>query len=831
MSSRNFAAIDSLDTLKALVQKLQADGQPIGFDIETGYYGPNVDKGALFVDWDQQFTCGFSITNDPTWARYVPLAHDHDTNLPEADAWEIVKPLLETMPVVCHNAKFEMRNLRALERKGRGPNINLNVSADSALQSYVWSQFQWHGLKYLTKEIFGYDQAHISTLFPDVAKKHLKALRFNVLQLNQEVIDYACDDAVWTLALDRWFAPKIASSSGRKFIYDLEMRVMPMVADMEDGGHAVDWEELNMALAFAEPFKAQMIESTRKLFAQMGEGIGVQLDTTNLNLNSAPQMRKLLYEDLGLEVTRMTKGSDKNPPQPSTDKIALEGLSRKHIPVKKLVEVKQVGNLAGRLKKWSSEYSIAYDARVHASFNQVAGGDFGGDNEGAAIGSGRFSANDPAIQQLPKRWCWTTLPNPDVNNKEHMAVLREKTEFGKHYWEGNFRDFMVAGPGCSLLGFDYSQIELRALAGLSGEPSLLAAFNEGRDIHTETASMMLGIPADQVTSKERGKGKTINFGIVYGMGAQLLAEQLAISEAEAQALLDQYKSAFTKVDGWMKEQKNRGLSLGFVETYYGRKVTLWDLQSPNRQVRSKGERLCINAPVQGTAADIMKIAMVRARNALIERGWWMTKVRVVNNIHDALLFEFDNDINPAELRALLEPQVVLDINGFPKIVVDWEIGKKWGSNKKWEDETPVFDEAAGHWTLAEETELGASADSVSEDELDALAEAEEALENSFMAVVNEQAAAVAPPEPELLIVEVTDMPSKEQFDTFLAFMQAHEGTNVVTFKTPDGEVELTNFPTGITMEHAGRVSLLLGGASVRQKINATTDELSEGLEL
>ena len=811
---------------------MQADGQPLGFDIETGYHGPNLDKGSLFVDWDQQFTCGFSITNDPTWARYVPIAHDHEENLPEADVWEIVKPLLETLPVVAHNAKFEMRNLRALERKGRGPNINLNVTADSALQSYVWSQFQWHGLKHLTKEIFGYEQAPISSLFPDVKKNALKALRFNVLMLNQQVIDYACDDAVWTLALDRWFMPKIRSNADRERIYKIEMAIMPMVADMEDGGHAVDWEELNAALAYAEPFKAQMIESTRKLFSQMGEGIGLQLDTTNLNLNSAPQMRKLLYEDLGFEVTRMTKGSDKTPPQPSTDKIALEALSRKHTAVKKLVEVKQVGNLAGRLKKWSTEYSIAYDARVHASFNQVAGGDFGGDNEGAAIGSGRFSANDPAIQQLPKGWAWTTLPNPDVTNPEHMAVLREKTEFGKHYWEGNFRDFMIAAPGCSLLGFDYSQIELRALAGLAQEPSLLNAFNEGRDIHTETASMMLGIPSEEVTKAQRGKGKTINFGIVYGMGAQLLAEQLAITEAEAEALLEQYKSAFTKVDDWMNKMKRQGLGLGFVETFYGRKVTLWDLQSPNRKQRSKADRLCINAPVQGTAADMMKIAMVRCRNALMERGWWMTKVRVVNNIHDALLFEFDNDINPQELRDLLTPCVVLEVPTFPKIVVDWELGKKWGSNKAWKDDlTPVFDTEADHWTL-ESDELGSTAQSISEDEIADIEEQAEAIfESAHVAVVHEQVKEVTPPDPELLIVEVTDMPSKDQFDSFINFMVAHEGTNVVTFKTPDGSVELTNYPTGITMEHAGRVSLLLGGASVRQKINATTDQLSEGLEL
>jgi DNA polymerase-1 len=282
-------------------------------------------------------------------------------------------------------------------------------------------------------------------------------------------------------------------------------------------------------------------------------------------------------------------------------------------------------------------------------------------DSGEAVGSGRFSANDPSIQQSPKTWRWSTFLDVDPRNPEHWKEVVARSDFGEHYWEGNFRDFLIASPDSYLLTFDYSQIELRMLAGLAAEPYLIEAFKQRRDIHTATASLMLGMEESRVSSEDRSKGKTINFGIVFGMGAKLLAEQLAISVPEAEALLAQYMSAFTNVGDWIERQKRFGLAAGFVTTHFGRKVTLWDLQSQNFVIRGRGERLCVNAAVQGTAADAMKISMVKIRNAMERVGWWGKEVKMVNNVHDFLIFDVSNSVYPNVLREMLVPCVEWDV--------------------------------------------------------------------------------------------------------------------------------------------------------------------------
>lgn len=791
--AKNYGLITTDEALQSLVDKLLAEGKPVGFDVETGYEGPDRKKGSLDVDWDAQFVCGFSITNSPDWARYVPVAHDY---IQMPNAWEIIRPVLEQLPVIAHNMKFERRNLRALERKGRGKNININVLGDSVLQSYVLAEHQWHSLKKLTKAIFDHDQAEISTLFPDTPQNKMESLRFNVLDASDpEVYSYACEDAVWCLALHDYFAPRVEAHPKRKWIYNLEMKTMDLLCDMEDAGHAVDWEALNEAYTFAAPFEERMIDAARRGLSDLtGE------DQSALNLGSSLQMRKVLYEDMGLSTTRKTKKGEL-----STDATALEALSREYIPIKKVLESREVKNLAGRLKKWSTDYSLSHDDRVHASFNQVV------ENTGAGIGSGRFSANDPSIQQLPKEWRWATYQAKglDIWDEEngHWDAIKKKGTYGKEWWGGNFRDFLIAADGCYLLFFDYSQVELRCLAGLSQEPYLIDAFNRGVDIHTATAAMMLGKTIEQVTKKDRAKGKTINFGIVFGMGAKLLAEQLGIEIYEAEDLLDQYMSAFTNVSGWIAKQKAEGKHYGFVETHFGRKVTLWDLQSEFRSIQGKGERLTVNAPVQGTAADIMKISMLRAQKALIDKGWWMTKVRLINNVHDALTFEVDNDVDPWELRNLLLPCVSWTIPTFPEIVADWEIGQAWGSANPWKNEEVALID--GTWQIVKPE--------LTETEPDIQVEPEPEPENL--------------PPAEDLIVELTAMPLSVAFGRFIDMLKENPGDTLVTLTTPEGTVDLEKYRTSLTPENQPEISMLMGGAKVYHPAKVDVSEMAEGLEL
>lgn len=818
MTSRNFSLTTSLDALKALIDKLMAEEKIIGFDLETGYYGANRKKGSLDIDWDQQFVSGFSITNHETWARYVPVAHEVGDNLPEEQTWELMKPVLETLPSLAHNAKFEIRNLRALERKSRGPRIDLNVLSDTAVESYVLAQYQRHGLKSLVKEVFGYDQPELKNLFPGAKQKDLDALRFSVLDTRDpKVVEYACEDAVWPLKLHEQFWPLLQAQ--RPLMLDIELRILRVVADMEDAGHAVDWDAIQHALVVGVPFEEEMKASAKDLLSQMaGE------DLSGMNLASTPQMRDVLYTKIGLTTTRRT---DKG--ELSTDAQALEALSREHPAVKKVLEVREVHNLTNRLNKWLTEYAGAYDERVHPSFNQVAAHNITGGDGSQAPPSGRFSANDPAIQQLPKEWRWTIYPKVDPWNPEHWEQVLDRTTFGKHHWQGNFRNFLVAAPGCYLLGFDYGQIELRVLAGLSKEPSLLEAFNQDRDVHTLTSALMLGIPVEQVTEKTRAKGKTINFALIYGLSEQSLAERLAISYIEAEQLYQQYFNAFTLVTGWIADQKDKGRNQGYVETAFGRKVTIWEFGLRGQQ--SKAERLCVNAPCQGTAADIMKIAMLRTAKALTERGWWMSHVRMVNNIHDALVFEVSNEINPAELRALLQEAVVWDVvapdgTTFPKIKADWEIGQLWGSSRRWKDEPVEF--VNGAWQLVTEDAP------VEMRHCEGCGEDYNAFEESHAGHEQQK-----PPEPvreeeppDVLIVEMTDMPDDAEFTAFLELLRGHPGPAVVTLRTPEGEVDLAKYGTCLTPENQGEISMLLGGARVYRPIEQIdVGAFTEGIEL
>jgi len=792
MSSRNYAVVTSLEGLQALIEKLLADGTVVGFDVETGYLGPDREKGSVDIDWDQQFVAGFSITNSQDWARYVPLCHDNGTNVPEREAWEMLKPVLETLPTIAHNLKFEARNLRALERKGRGPRIDIFKGGyyDSMVESYVLSKYQRHGLKDLVKAVFDHDQPTLKSLFPGLADTRMKYIRFNTLEITPEVTQYTCEDSIWTLGLHDFFWPQVQQ---RRFIMDLEMKTVELLCDMEDAGHAVDWDALREQEVYGAPFKEAMTEAARAALTKMVPGT----DFSTLNLNSSPQMREALYGVIGLKTTRTTKSGAL-----STDAIALESLSRQHPAVKKVLEVREVANLSSRLTKWSHQYSQAWDSRVHASFNQVV------------VPSGRFSANDPSIQQLPKDWRWSIFPKVDCWEPDHWAEVTSRAAFGKHYWNGNFRDFLVAEPGAYLLSFDYSQVELRALAGLSQEPALLKSFREGIDVHTMTTALMLGKNPEDIDHKTRQIGKTMNFALLYGMGAESLAQRLAISETEAERLYEQYFSAFSNVTAWMSDMKKVGMAQGYVETYWKRKVTLWDLQSKNPKMRSKGERLCVNAPVQGTAADIMKVAMLRSKAALERKGWWMTKVRMINNLHDALTFEATNDIHPEELRTLLRECVVLEIPKFPKLRVDWELGLRWGSSAKWADEQPV-EIVNGVWQpISEEAEEHTEAPVV----------LQEISYDEPVPEVEEQ---------KILYVElISGLPKKGDWEKFLSMVQEHPGDSVICLKTPSGEeLHMEKTPTSLTPHDEKSVSRLLGGARVYYEQAVDISELSRGLAL
>jgi DNA polymerase-1 len=689
----DYRAITTMDGLKRFLDTQWAAvhaGHPLGFDVETGYTGPAKRKASLDVDNPNQFVVGFSLTDSLTMARYVPLRHDFADNLDPETVWTEVKPLLEAATLVAHNWVFEARNLRALERKGHGPAIHLDWrhAQDTMIQSYVLSETRLHGLKSLTQERYGYEQAHIETLFPDKMTAEAQAcLRFNVLDVNPAVVNYVCDDVCWALRLDRDLRQRCEDE--RDMVYKLERQILGILVDMTETGVAVDWDGISTDAARFDFFYQQMENRTRRLFEE-----AAGRDLTTLNFRSPTQMRQLLFEDLGLHSTRTTKADKNGETRLSTDETALEALRHQHPAVDQLLKYRQCKKMGEWLDLWSG-LRTSHDERVHPTLNQVR------------VQSGRFASDAPNVQNISKHFWFTVVdrdPEQFPPGKDGDAAFTDHVRAtgtnGIDYWEGSPRDYLVASPGYTLLSFDYKAAEMRVLAGLAAEPYLIAAFREGRDPHITAASLAFKVPFDQVTPTQRQGAKAVNFGLIFGQGAQGLADGLGISKDEAQKIIDAYFAAFTQVDRWFAETKSAAYRNGYVTSWLGRKSTLWDLQSESRAVQSKAERMMINIPVQGGAADYCKLAMVQSRRVLTEHGWWADKVRLLMNQHDSLVFEVHSSLYLREVRDILQPAVSFPLGSFfpalPPMDVDWELGQRWGSVKKFDDEPEAAEPQPDH---------------------------------------------------------------------------------------------------------------------------------------
>jgi DNA polymerase-1 len=224
-------------------------------------------------------------------------------------------------------------------------------------------------------------------------------------------------------------------------------------------------------------------------------------------------------------------------------------------------------------------------------------------------------------------------------------------------------------------------VELRVLAGLSGEPALVKAFNNNDDVHQMTAALMFSIPFDQVTEEQRSIGKTINFSLLYGQGPKGMSERMGISIDEAKAFLQKYFAIYSSVKSWVDKQTKDGVAHGRTMSKFGRIHPIWALESDKPAIRANGERLCVNAPVQGGAADIMRIAMIRCTNAL-KKSPLRGRVHLIMNIHDALVFEVETSVHPQEVIDVVQPEVVFPIPGWPQLRADWEVGVRWGSMQK-----------------------------------------------------------------------------------------------------------------------------------------------------
>lgn len=646
MTSKNYGYIADPDEAIALVERLIAEGKPIGFDIETGYQGPDKEKAQFHPE--EAFIVGFSITNSLNWARYVPMMHDFGENIdPEAMApvlWKFAQSGL----MVPYNAKFEMRFMAAYFRQyipdcGDG---YFSVYADPMIMAHSTGNYKVHALKPLTKEVFDHQMITFDELFPDgQTKKQRDSQRFNILELTPKVVTYACEDALWCLAHLENLWDLVKDS----FIYKIEMGVLPIICRMEDYGIAINWAKLKEALDSAKEFKDLLYtEIMEDLSALLGREV-------ILNLGSAQQLQKLLYEDLQLTTNRLTKGSrDSDVKKMSTDAVALETLAKSNEVVAKILYWKKMHKLiSSYLDKYEKNYLYDFETyRLHPS------------NLQCGTVTGRFSVMDPNYQQLPKSYHYE---------------LRSGYRF-----DLNFRDLFTVPEGYYGLGFDYANQELRVMAGESQEPNLLDAFNNGKDVHKLTASFLLGKPIEEITKQDRQDfGKRMNFALTYEQGVKSFSEYLSIPIEEAQLLRDQFFTLYSQIPEYTAAIKKKARRDGYVTNKFGRKIVLWDYADSRKFMQEKGDRNAVNYPIQGAGTgDYTKIAMVRANNIIQNDPYLKDKVILVMNIHDALEFYVHESVAPEYVISKLHDAVVFPVQGWPRIEAEWHMWTHFGQQEE-----------------------------------------------------------------------------------------------------------------------------------------------------
>ncbi|MDV5859452.1 DNA polymerase I [Pseudomonas mendocina] len=573
------------------------------------------DSETTSVDAQQAQLVGLSFAVKAGEAAYIPLAHSYmgvPQQLDRDAVLKALKPILEdpAKAKVGQHAKYDINVLA----NASTPITVKGVAFDTMLESYVLdSTATRHDMDSLALKYLN----HSTIRFEDIAGKGAKQLTFDQIALEQAG-PYAAEDADVTLRLHQELWGRLeAVPSLAKVLRDIEIPLVPVLARIERNGALVDAKLLGeQSVELGE----KLVELERKAFEIAGE---------EFNLASPKQLGVILYEKLGYPVISKTaKG------QPSTAEAVLAELAEQDFELPKvLMQYRSLSKLKSTYTDKLPEQINPRTGRIHTSYHQ------------AVAATGRLSSSDPNLQNIPIR-----------------------TAEGRR-----IRQAFVAPKGYKLMAADYSQIELRIMAHLAKDEGLLDAFRHDLDVHKATAAEVFGVPLDQVTSDQRRKAKAINFGLIYGMSAFGLAKQIDVERKEAQAYIDRYFARYPGVLTYMESTRAQAAEQGYVETVYGRRLYLPEIHAQNQAMRKGAERAAINAPMQGTAADIIKRAMIAVDSWLQDSG---IDARIILQVHDELVLEVREDLIDevsAQLKRLMSGAAELDV----PLLVEVGVGANW----------------------------------------------------------------------------------------------------------------------------------------------------------
>jgi DNA polymerase-1 len=488
------------------------------------------------------------------------------------------------------------------------------IAHDTLLQSYVFESHKSHGMDALSERHLGFKPIS----FEEVAGKGAKQVTFNQVTV-ETAAEYAAEDADITLQLHQAMYPQVAADSKLDYIYShIEMPSSQALFNIERNGVLIDRAML----------ASQSNEIGNKLIAL--ENQAYELAGQPFNLASPKQLQEILFDKLGIKPTKKTPSG-----APSTDEDVLQELALDHPLPKVLLEYRGLAKLKSTYTDKLPRMINASTGRVHTSYNQAV-----------AI-TGRLASSDPNLQNIP------------VRSAEGRRI----------------REAFIAPAGSVIVSADYSQIELRIMAHLSQDAGMLKAFANNEDIHRHTAAEIFGVELTAVDSEQRRYAKVINFGLIYGMSAFGLAQNLNIDRASAQSYIERYFARYPGVRDYMQSTRDMAKQRGYVETYFGRRLWVPEINSPNGMRRAGAERAAINAPMQGTAADLIKLAMIAVDQWL---GEAKLQTKLIMQVHDELVLEVPEaelTVVKAKLTELMQGVAQLSV----PLLVEVGVGKNWES--------------------------------------------------------------------------------------------------------------------------------------------------------
>ncbi len=572
----------------------------------------SIDTETTSLDVMQAKLVGISFATDKGQAAYLPITHDYQGAPKQLDAHKVLnelKPLLE------NPKKLKVGHNLKYDR-----NVLINydiclqgILSDSMLESYVLdSASTKHSLDSLALKYLSYKTIH----FEDVAGKGAKQLTFNQVSIEQAT-PYAAEDADVAFQLHQLLWDKLNEDEPLKYVLtEIEIPLLTVLAKMEYYGVLIDVNKLKQQ---SGELAIRLVDLEKQVFASVGH---------QFNLNSPKQLQEVLFEQQKLPVLEKTPTG-----QPSTAESVLQELALDYPLPKLILEYRSLSKLKSTYTDRLPEQVNAKTGRVHTSYQQ------------AVVATGRLASSDPNLQNIPV-----------------------KTEEGRR-----IREAFIAPKHYQMVSADYSQIELRIMAHFSQDEGLISAFQKGLDIHKATAAEVFGVPLASVSSEQRRSAKAINFGLLYGMSSFGLAKQLNIPREAAQAYINLYFDRYPKVKSYIDQVRNTAKTQGYVETLFGRRLYLPEINAANLQRQRAAERAAINAPMQGTAADIIKRAMIT-----IDRLLQSSKLdaHMVMQVHDELVFEVAKSDAQALINMVSE-QMIGAANLRVPLAIDVGVGDNW----------------------------------------------------------------------------------------------------------------------------------------------------------